>query len=209
MTNRPPADEWQRTDAALDTLLALPPSQRLAAIARIRADNPDLAAELSSLVGLLEGPGGVLDGAAAAMLPGAGSVPSELSPGTRLGPWMIEARIGRGGMGEVFRAQRADGQFEQRVAIKLLHLDGETYLARFRAERQIVASLDHPCIARLIGGDVTAQGRPYMVMELVEEEALSSGANNTMHRWSVDSPCSSISAGRSPTPIATWSCIGT
>ena len=177
MTIAPPTDaaasSWARTDAALDELIALPAAQRGAAIARIAGADAGFALELQSLAAQLDGDDELLDRPAADMLagtaaaPGAPAAPRSLTPGTRLGPWRTDTLLGRGGMGEVYRAARADGQFEQQVAIKLMRLDAVTQAARFRAERQIVARLDHPGIARLLDGDVSADGRPYMVMELV------------------------------------------
>ena len=86
------------------------------------------------------------------------------------GPYRLLRRIGRGGMGAVFLAERADGQFERRVAVKLVKrgMDSEEILARFRRERQILASLRHRHIAALLDGGATADGRPYLVMEHVE-----------------------------------------
>ena len=80
------------------------------------------------------------------------------------------AAIGHGGMGAVYRAERVDGEFDQEVALKLLHRDMDTpeLRARFLAERQLLAGLSHPNIARLLDGGVTDEGRPYFVMELVE-----------------------------------------
>jgi serine/threonine protein kinase len=88
----------------------------------------------------------------------------------RLGSYLVLEEIGKGGMGEVFRACRADDQFQKQVAIKLLRA-GEAspfVVGRFRNERQILASLDHPNIARLIDGGTTEEGIPYLTMELVE-----------------------------------------
>src|SRR6185312_9499779 len=82
--------------------------------------------------------------------------------------WRITARIGRGGMGEVYKAARAQGDFDQRVAIKVLQHSARKELERFQAERQILARLEHPSIARLLDGGTTPDGRPYMVMEYVE-----------------------------------------
>jgi len=86
----------------------------------------------------------------------------------RLGPWLLGERIGRGGMGDVYRARRADGTFEQQAAVKLLQPEAIEQLERFRAERQILARLEHPGIARLLDGGIAPDGRPYMVMEYVE-----------------------------------------
>jgi eukaryotic-like serine/threonine-protein kinase len=90
--------------------------------------------------------------------------------GRRLGAYTILEEVGRGGMGEVYRAARADGQYEQQVAIKLVRGGHDTalVLGRFRHERQILASLDHPNIARLLDGGTTEEGIPYLVMELIE-----------------------------------------
>ena len=90
--------------------------------------------------------------------------------GRRLGSYEIAAELGSGGMGEVYRAVRADDEFRKQVAIKLVRSghDSGFILNRFRNERQILASLDHPNIARLLDGGTTKEGVPYFVMELVE-----------------------------------------
>ncbi|MFN0182381.1 MAG: protein kinase domain-containing protein [Aquabacterium sp.] len=99
----------------------------------------------------------------------AGAAAAELKPGDRLGPWRLEAELGQGGMGHVFGAARADGLYEQRVAIKLLRgQPGEAGLAQLARERRILASLNHPHIARLLDGGTTPLGRPYLVMEFVQ-----------------------------------------
>ncbi|MEO7064278.1 MAG: protein kinase, partial [Dokdonella sp.] len=85
-----------------------------------------------------------------------------------LGPYTVLRSIGVGGMGEVWLAERSDGEFEQRVAIKQVAYPTPGLLQRFRQERQILAHLDHPNIARLLDGGVDAQGAPYLVMEYVE-----------------------------------------
>jgi len=88
----------------------------------------------------------------------------------RVGPYELDCLLGRGGMGAVYLAHRADGQFEQKVAIKLIDLPLATDLfrERFRQERQILAELQHPYIARLLDGGVTSQGDLYLVMEYVD-----------------------------------------
>lgn len=94
--------------------------------------------------------------------------------GRRLGAYRIEDLIGRGGMGKVYRALRDDQAYRQTVAIKLIRqgLDSEETAARFRFERQILASLDHPNIARLLDGGADEFGLPYLVMEYVEGAAV-------------------------------------
>ena len=88
----------------------------------------------------------------------------------RIGPFVLDRLLGRGGMGAVYLAHRADGQFEQKVAIKLIDLPLATDLfrERFRQERQILAGLQHPFIARLMDGGVTQDGDLYLVMEYVD-----------------------------------------
>lgn len=90
--------------------------------------------------------------------------------GSQLGVYQLMSRIGAGGMGSVFLAERADGVFERQVAVKVVKkgMDTEHVVQRFEAERQILSRLDHPNIAALLDGGVTADGRPYFVMELVD-----------------------------------------
>src|SRR5262249_8330477 len=112
-------------------------------------------------------------GAAFLNTPGADlTKPTTLAPrvGRRIGAYNVLLEIGRGGMGEVYRANRADGHYEKEVAVKLVRGGYNTavVLERFRHERQILASLDHPNIARLLDGGTTDDGIPYLVMELIE-----------------------------------------
>lgn len=94
---------------------------------------------------------------------------NELDAGTRLGAWMLERKIGEGGMGTVYAARRSDGHFEQAAAVKLLRgLPSAAALEYLARERQILASLTHPNIARLLDGGTTPQGQPYLVMEFLD-----------------------------------------
>jgi tetratricopeptide (TPR) repeat protein len=92
----------------------------------------------------------------------------------RFGPYECDGILGAGGMGTVYRAHRADGQFSQEVAVKVLRgsLRSDWYRQRFLAERQILAQLNHPNIARLLDGGMTEDGEPYLAMELVEGEPI-------------------------------------
>src|SRR5947207_10409708 len=92
------------------------------------------------------------------------------SSGRHVGPYQILREIGHGGMGTVYLAERADGEYRKRVAIKLVNPEcgGQAILRRFRHERQVLAELDHPNIARLLDGSATEDGLPYLVMEYVE-----------------------------------------
>jgi tetratricopeptide (TPR) repeat protein len=96
--------------------------------------------------------------------------PEPLCRGERLGSWRIVSTIGRGGMGTVYKAERDDGKFAQRVAIKVVSggLHGPGFIERFEREYRILAHLEHPNIARLLDAGATADGRPYFVMEYVD-----------------------------------------
>ena len=109
----------------------------------------------------------VASGAAQAFLESLEEFPA---PGLRCGPYRLERLLGRGGAGEVFLAERADGQVEQLVAIKLLcrGVPRASLRSRFLQERQILARLQHPGIARLLGVGETAEGRPYLVMDYID-----------------------------------------
>ncbi|MEM9057311.1 MAG: serine/threonine-protein kinase [Pseudomonadota bacterium] len=95
-----------------------------------------------------------------------------IGPGARVGPYSLLSRLGEGGMGVVYLAERADDEFRQRVAVKVVKDPGlgDEILQRFRAERQILANLNHPNIARLLDGGTTDDKLPYIVMEYVDGE---------------------------------------
>jgi serine/threonine-protein kinase len=105
--------------------------------------------------------------------PGANASETELDTGDRVGAWRLVRRLAHGGMGAVYLAERADGHFEQRAAIKLIRgVPNAEMLAHFTRERQILATLQHPNIARLLDGGATPGGQPYLVMEYVEGEPI-------------------------------------
>ena len=121
--------------------------------------------------------------------------------GQRVGAYQIVGELGQGGMGAVYLAERSDGAFSQRVALKLIKrgMDSDAILRRFINERQILASLKHPNIAHLIDGGTTADDVPYFVMEHVEGEtiadyvgrenlAIASGEFSALHFRFVDIP---------------------
>jgi len=103
-----------------------------------------------------------------------GDAPDDDAIGRQIGPFRLLSEIGRGGMGVVYQAERSDAQFRQLVALKLIKrgMDTDFVVRRFRAERQILASLAHPNIARLLDGGTTDDGRPYFVMEYIEGEPI-------------------------------------
>ncbi len=97
-----------------------------------------------------------------------------LSTGESLGPYRVVSKLGQGGMGSVYLAERADAQYSKQVAVKVLRADLKTeeLVRRFYVERQILANLDHPNIARLIDGGTTAGGLPYLVMDFIDGEPI-------------------------------------
>ncbi len=165
------ADLWQQVKEILDRALALPGEERVAYLDEVCKGNSTLRAEVESLIrshddagtGFLNTPALDLKSA----MPETGRKVDWI--GRRIGVYHIAEEIGRGGMGEVYRATRADGQYTKQVAIKLVRvgLDRSFLLERFRNERQILASLDHPNIARLHDGGTTEDSVPYLVMELI------------------------------------------
>jgi eukaryotic-like serine/threonine-protein kinase len=169
-------ERWQRLKELFSTVSELGLAERAAYLDRACSD-ADLRAELDSLLHAGEAPGAVIDQPAFRYLAGT-DAPAAEEPlvGTRIGPYELTALIGRGGMGEVYRARRADEQYEHEVAVKLVRAgyDVGYVLQRFRAERQILANLDHPNIARLLDGGATDRGMPYLVMELVAGEPIDS-----------------------------------
>jgi len=99
-------------------------------------------------------------------------VPASLASGATIGPFTIDAFVGRGGMGEVYRATRTGADFTQRVAIKLLRIDAAIDPALFARERRVLSRLEHPAIVRLIDGGVTVEGRPWFAMDFIEGQAI-------------------------------------
>ena len=108
---------------------------------------------------------------------GSGGPPLEPAPAfvsRRIGPWRLLEQMGHGGMGTVYLAERADDEYRRQVALKVIRAgqDGTEVVARFRRERQILAALDHPNIAKLLDGGTTEDGRPYLVMERVDGRSI-------------------------------------
>lgn len=165
-------ERWQEIRAVLDKAIAVPTGDRAAFLDSSCAEDPELRAEVESLLRSHEDAGSVFLRNPAADLSALRS--NAVGPGSRvgrrIGVYQLIDQIGQGGMGEVYRAVRADGQYDKEVAIKFVRagFDTEYLLERFRNERQVLASLDHPNIARLLDGGTTDEGVPYLVMELIE-----------------------------------------
>ena len=162
---------WKRAEPVLDELLELEPAARAARLEALAASDAALAKQMRELLAAAETEEFLTSPAAAvAALLGAAvdAVPSRL--GERMGPFRINYEIGRGGMGAVYAAERVEGGFEQQVAVKVLKrgMDSEHVVRRFLAERQILARLEHPHIARLLDGGVTDDGLPWFALEHVD-----------------------------------------
>jgi tetratricopeptide (TPR) repeat protein len=158
---------FQRTEAIFNEALAAAPEARAALIEMRTEGDRELEDEVRSLLEANEAEERLT--AARLRMPEAGGREAA-GEERRVGPYVLDRLLGRGGMGAVYLAQRADGNFEQKVAIKLIDLPLATaiFRERFRQERQILAGLQHPYIARLLDGGVTAGGDPYLAMEYVD-----------------------------------------
>lgn len=168
-------DRWQRVKDVFSAASALDESQRARYLDEECAGDEQLRSEVASLIDAHNHADAVVDRPAAAYVSsGALFAGRDQRIGQRIGAYEIVALIGHGGMGEVYRARRVDTQYDKEVAIKLVPAgyQRDFVLQRVRAERQILANLDHPDIARLIDGGATDDGLPYLVMELVEGEPL-------------------------------------
>jgi tetratricopeptide (TPR) repeat protein len=161
-------DRWARLRTLFDSVCDLPDDLRATRLAQL-CDDPALRIEVEALVAAQTANFRRASRPMGRMLDSL--IETELKEGDRLGAWRLLERLGSGGMGAVFRAERCDGQFEQRAAVKLLRgLPSASALDLLARERQILARLDHPGIARLFDGGTTPAGLPYLVMEFIEGE---------------------------------------
>ena len=168
-----PTIPWEQVREVVDAVLDLPPDRRAPYLDQA-CPQSTVRRYVESLVLSYEQAGKFLDEPAVASYPEAIADEADSWKGRRVGPYQIIEQIGRGGMGSVYRAVRADDQYQKQVAIKVVRsgFDTRFALARFRAERQILANLDHPNIARLLEGGSTEDGLPYFVMEYIQGEPL-------------------------------------
>jgi eukaryotic-like serine/threonine-protein kinase len=166
---------WDKADVLFTEALELPEGQRGPFLERACGSDSELLARVQRLLArvprtkdFLEDPPLLLGPELKDLFEDADDADPEI--GLRLGPYELRRRVGRGGSGTVYLGERIDGLFDQVVAVKVLRrgLDTEDLLRRFAAERQILASLQHPDIGRLIDGGALPDGRPYMLMEYVD-----------------------------------------
>jgi eukaryotic-like serine/threonine-protein kinase len=164
-------ERWKKVAAIFEQALELPTTGRAAFLKKNCNRDGELRREVESLLESHASAGSFIDE------PGLFFSEDELkddvaavAPGHLIGAYRVIREIGRGGMGTVYLAERADQQYEKQVAIKLIKrgMDTDSVLRHFRKERQILAGFDHPNIARLFDGGTTEDGLPYFVMEYVE-----------------------------------------
>ena len=165
-----PDEKWDWIQGIFLEAVDLHPSERSPFLDRRCSDDPEARMEVESLL-RADATGefavrAAIESEIASMLDESSLV------GVRLGPYRLLKEIGRGGMGAVYLADRADGQFQKQVAVKMVRpgLDTEFILARFRRERQVLGRFDHPNIGKLLDGGTAANGTPYFVMEYIDGE---------------------------------------
>jgi non-specific serine/threonine protein kinase/serine/threonine-protein kinase len=165
-------EEWRRARAVFDGAVEREDEERSAFLREACGDDAALRATVEALLRADAGGTGALERPAWDEIPAAD--PAAALVGARLGAYEIVSVVGQGGMGVVYRAVRVDDQFRREVAVKLVRggMDSALVLERFRQEREILAGLDHPNIARLLDAGRTADGRPYLVMDYVPGEPI-------------------------------------
>ncbi len=163
-----PNDRWTTIEALFDAASALPPGDRAAFLDQNCQGDATLRAEVLSLLqhDTADDPPGI----EAIRVGAARLLTEEPQLGATFGPYRIERELGRGGMAVVYLASRFDGEYQKRVAIKLIKrgMDTQAVVERLRRERRILAALEHPYLARLIDGGTTPDGLPYIVMDYVD-----------------------------------------
>ena len=172
-------ERWRRLKELFAEAISIAPADRVAWLARLPDADAALRGDLDNLIRAHESAEGLLDTPALASPDLAQAVVSATAPPVepaplRCGPYRIIRELGRGGMGVVYLGARDDAQFEKEVAIKVVSsaLVHPLLIQRFHDERRILATLDHPNIARLLDSGTTDAGLPYVVMELVEGEPI-------------------------------------
>ncbi len=171
-------ERWRQVEEIFQAALDLSPGDRTRYVSEVCAEDTDLKRDVEVLLSQYDSAGELLEepiygNTELNMLE---SFVEDKDPmiGRRLGSYRIDREIGRGGMGAVYEASRADNEFNKRAAIKLVKrgMDTDFILRRFRKERQILAALDHPHIGGLLDGGTTEDGLPYFVMEYIEGQPL-------------------------------------
>ncbi|HSL53259.1 MAG TPA: serine/threonine-protein kinase, partial [Pyrinomonadaceae bacterium] len=177
-------ERWRQVEEIFQAALDLSPEDRDRYVSDVCKEDTELKRDVESLLSQYDSAGELLEEPVYGNteMSALESFVEDKDPmlGRRLGTYRIEREIGRGGMGAVYEALRADNEFNKRAAIKLVKrgMDTDFVLRRFRKERQILAALDHPHIAGLLDGGTTEDGLPYFVMEFIEGQPLYSYCDN-------------------------------
>ena len=174
------SQQWQQLRKLFDHAAMLDPSARDSFVRELTERDPDLGSQLQDLL-LHDSPNNdKFSGAVQSLVTELSHEDSVEQIGRQFGPYRILRQVGEGGMGAVYLAERSDGEFEQQVAIKLIGAGAfsQTVVSRFRAERQILARLSHPNIARIVDGGTTDEGVTYLVMEYVDGEPITQYCNS-------------------------------
>jgi serine/threonine protein kinase len=164
-------ERFRQIETAFEQALDWPSAERLSRLLEVHGDDPELCREVEAMLAGNDGGSMIGDSVRQAVLAGsfeAGTFEDRVPE--KIGAYRVLGEIGRGGLATVLLAERHDDAYRMQVAIKLVRrgLDTADLLLRLRQERQILARLDHPHIARLLDGGSTEDGRPYVVMELIE-----------------------------------------
>ena len=167
------SEDFQELRRTFERLVAASEEERASLIAELSESDSVLAGELKRMLAAYASRTSLLDQTATApMAPDSVNFnrSAPVRPGSQIGSYVLESELGRGGMGVVYQARRADGSFQKQVAIKILRHDriDALFLRRFHQERQILAQLNHPHIASILDGGETPDGDPYFVMEHVD-----------------------------------------
>jgi serine/threonine-protein kinase len=167
-------EKWKKAKEIFQTALDLPIAERQKFIETESNGDELIKTEVESLLEAFEDAGNFIANPLIAVKDFVENESNKGIIGTQIGSYLIEKEIGRGGMGAVYLASRADAEFTKKVAVKLIKrgLDTDEIINRFRNERQILANLEHPNIARLVDGGATSDGLPFIVMEYVEGSPL-------------------------------------
>ncbi|HUP24283.1 MAG TPA: serine/threonine-protein kinase, partial [Thermoanaerobaculia bacterium] len=171
------SERWRRVRGVFDEALELDPAARAAFLDSACGDDRELRREVDELLVVDSGDAELPEGADPLVaVVGWAAEAMAVAPrleGMRLGAYRLERLLGRGGMGVVYLASRDDREFEKQVAVKVLGgVVQEAALERFRRERQVLARLEHPAVARLLDGGTTEEGLPFLVMEHVDGEPI-------------------------------------
>ena len=162
--------DWTILEAAFAEATSLEGDARASMLAKFAAEHPDLEQQLLDLLAADSADDSSLAEPIASSARELAEATTDPWDNRRIGAWTIRHRIADGGMGAVFLAERSDDEYQQTVALKIMtaQLLAKDAVTRFRAERQILASLSHPNIAKLIDGGSTDENLPYLVLEYVD-----------------------------------------